>query len=98
MPRLSACAFVALLLAPLVAEAQGGLPLDRVKVPPGFRLELVAMVPAARAMTFGRDGTLFVGSTRGDVHAVSFPEGRSPVVRVIARGLREPAGVAFRDG
>jgi len=104
MPRLSACAFVALLLAPLVVGAQGGLPrdrglpFDRIKVPAGFRVDLVAVVPGARAMTFGSDGTLFVGSTRGDVFAVSFPEGRSPVVRAFALGLREPVGVAFRDG
>ena len=98
MPFGRTCIALALWVAPLAAGAQGGPPLDRIKLPDGFRIELVAQVPSARAMTFGRDGTLFVGSTRGDVSAVSFPEGRAPLVRVIARGLREPAGVAFRDG
>ena len=37
------------------------LPLDRIKLPPGFAIELVARVPNARAMTWGSDGTLFVG-------------------------------------
>lgn len=79
------------------AAAQA-LPLDRIKLPPGFVIEFVARVPNARGMTWGAEGTLFVGSNSGLVHAVSFPRGGSPVVRVIARGLREPAGVAFRGG
>ena len=96
MPRLAA--LLAALAAASTALAQPAPPLDRIKLPDGFRIELVAQVPNARAMAFGRAGTLFVGSTRGDVHAVSFPPGGAPVVRTIARGLREPAGVAFRDG
>jgi glucose/arabinose dehydrogenase len=86
-----------LALAAPLAGAQGP-PLDRVRLPDGFRIEVVAQVPGARAMAWGRDGTLFVGSTRGNVHAVSFPAGGTPQVRTIARGLRDPAGVAFRDG
>jgi glucose/arabinose dehydrogenase len=82
------------------AHAQSGLPLQDIKLPPGFAIELVARVPNARAMTWGAEGTLFVGSVRGAVHAVTLPaDGKSPaVVREIASGLREPAGVAFRDG
>ncbi|MEO8486169.1 MAG: sorbosone dehydrogenase family protein [Betaproteobacteria bacterium] len=83
---------------PLVVAAQESLPLDRIKLPEGFRIELVARVPEARAMTWGSGGTLFVGSTSGSVSAVTFPQGRAPIVRTVARGLREPAGVAFRDG
>ena len=53
-------------------------------------------------MTWGAAGTLFVGSaTAGKVYAVTLPppgaKGEARV-RVIASGLREPAGVAFRDG
>ena len=77
---------------------QGTLPIDRIKLPEGFRIEVLARVPSARAMTWGSAGTLFVGSTSGAVHAVTFPAGGAPVVRPIARDLREPAGVAFRDG
>ena len=98
MARLALAIFAALLAAPPGVLAQRGAPLERIKLPEGFRIELVAQVPSARAMTFGAGGTLFVGSTRGDVVAVSFPQGGAPVVRTIARGLREPAGVAFRDG
>jgi len=90
---LLACAF-----AGGAALAQAPLPLEKIRLPPGFTIELVARVPNARGMTFGSEGTLFVGSNNGLVHAVSMPARGPAVVRVIARGLREPAGVAFRDG
>jgi glucose/arabinose dehydrogenase len=78
-----------------------GLPLDQVRLPKGFTIELLARAPGAREMTFGDRGTLFVGSVRGDVYAIAFDPARSggpAAVRAIASGLREPVGVAFRDG
>ena len=83
------------------AAAQAPLPLERIKLPPGFAIELVARVPGAREMTFGARGTLFVASVQGSVYAVTLPASGtadSTVVRVVASGLRDPAGVAFRDG
>src|SRR5512137_2192144 len=84
------------------ASAQSPLPLQTIRLPAGFAIELVARVPNARAMTLGARGTLFVGSTgAGRVYAVTLPAAGVPgeaSVRVIASGLREPAGVAFRDG
>jgi glucose/arabinose dehydrogenase len=77
------------------------LPLDRIKLPPGFAIEVAAMVPNARGMTFGRDGTLFVGSREGSVYAVTLAAPGSndaAKVRTIATGLRQPVGVAYRDG
>ena len=91
-------AAASLAFAAALAAAQGDLPIGKIRLPPGFSIEVAARVPNARAMTWGAEGTLFVGSVNGLVHAVSFPPGRPPVVRVVARGLREPAGVAFRDG
>ena len=89
---LAAAAFA----APATAQT---LQLDRIKLPPGFAIDVLARVPAAREMTFGSNGTLFVASLDGHVYAVTF-EGASsrPTVRAIASGLREPAGVAFRGG
>ena len=83
-------------LATSAAFAQS-LPLDRIRLPPGFTIELVARVPGAREMTFGARGTLFVGSNEGGVYAVTFAGGDAKVRR-IASGLRNPVGVAFRDG
>ena len=53
-------------------------PLEQIKLPPGFAIELWARVDNARQMALGRvdanGGTLFVGSMRaGKVHAVPSP-------------------------
>jgi len=89
-----------LTLAAAGAAGQSLLPLERIKLPPGFTIEVAARVPNARAMTWGERGTLFVGSVQGRVYAVTLAgsAGGSANVRTIASGLREPAGVAFRDG
>ena len=85
--------FAALLCAAGV-RAQD-LPLERIQLPPGFRIELLARVPGARSLALGAKGTLFVGNrSGGELHAV-LPDSRA--VR-IARGLDTPNGVAFRDG
>jgi len=88
-------------LASTSAPAQSALPIDAIKLPPGFSIEVVARVPNARAMAWGAAGTLFVGSSsEGKVYAVALPAGGNngeARVQVIASGLREPAGVAFRD-
>jgi glucose/arabinose dehydrogenase len=83
--------------SPLFAQS---LPLDRIRLPPGFKIELVARVPGAREMAFGEHGTLFVGSVEGSVYALVPDAGKSgeAKVRRIASGLRQPVGVAFRDG
>ena len=79
--------------------AQSTLPVDSIKLPAGFSIEVVARVPNARAMTWGAAGTLFVGSfSEGKVYAVTLRAGGSGEARVqvIASGLRSPGGVAFR--
>jgi glucose/arabinose dehydrogenase len=89
------------LAMPQISCGQAPLPLDRIKVPPGFAIELVARVPNARGMTWGDKGTLFVGSNEGSVYALTFAApnaGGAATVQRIASGLREPAGVAFRNG
>src|SRR5690606_10997343 len=69
--------------------------LANVKMPPGFKLELFADdVPGARSLAIGANGTIFVGTRRDRVYAVSPPSGPEdkPIVRVIARGLNMPNG------
>jgi glucose/arabinose dehydrogenase len=96
---LAAAAFAA---AALGAEAQK-LPLERIQLPPGFRIELLAEVPNARSLALGTKGTLFIGSrSGGKVHALElravpggYAAGR---LHVIAEGLTMPNGVAFRGG
>ncbi len=90
---------LAIFAACIASHAQTPLPLERIKLPAGFVIELVAMVPSARGMAFGRDGTLFAGSRSGSVYAVTLPrDGAQARVRTIATGLRDPVGVAYRDG
>lgn len=93
------------------ALAQQALPVDKIKLPPGFAIEVVARVPGARAMTWGERGTLFVGSRLSNVWAVSWTAD-SPAqkgaparmslatakVRKIGEGLNLPIGVAFHRG
>ena len=85
--RLLCCslAIPALLAIACTAPAQSDLPLDRIRLPPGFDISVVARVPNARAMTWGAAGTLFVGSAgEGNVYAITLPPGGEAVVRVIA--------------
>ncbi len=77
------------------------LPLDTIKLPAGFRIDVYAGdVPGARSMTFGANGTLFVGTRdEGKVYAITSKDGRkADEVIVIASGLHQPNGVAFRNG
>jgi glucose/arabinose dehydrogenase len=83
------------------AVGQPALEIERIKLPPGFAIEVVARVSNAREMTWGDRGTLFVGSNEGRVHALTFAGPNATgaaTVRAIASGLREPAGIAFRNG
>ena len=82
------------------APAAPSLPLDRIKLPPGFEISVFAdNVPNARAMALGDKGTLFVGSMRaGKVYAVRSREGKAVETLVVASGLNMPVGVAFRSG
>jgi glucose/arabinose dehydrogenase len=75
--------------------------LANVQLPPGFKLEVFSdQVPAARSMALGQQGTVFVGTRSGELYAVSGDptKGERRVVRVLARKLNMPNGVAFRDG
>jgi len=75
--------------------------LDRIELPAGFHIEVYAEgISAARSMTLGAKGTVFVGSTRaGKVYALvdRRHQGHADVI-TIARGLDKPNGVAFHDG
>lgn len=81
---------------------QAAVPLDALKLAPGFRIELWSdQVPDARAIALGARGTVFVGSRQaGKVYAVEpAADGHSGGrVHVVASGLAQPVGVAFHDG
>lgn len=97
-----ACCFLLLLLPGMPVWGDPALPIDRIKLPPGFKIDIYAAnVPNARSLTLGRDGTLFVGSrTEGKVYAIPDRnhDNRGDEVIILARGLNMPNGVAFRGG
>lgn len=93
---------VAFVTAVHAAEWSRKLPLHLIRLPEGFRIHVYAgNVPNARQMALGDRGTLFVGSRNaGRVYAVIDKNGdcQADHVRVIAKGLNMPSGIAFRDG
>lgn len=94
---------LATLLLSLSAMASA-LPLETIKLPPGFAIELWARVSNARQMALGatndKGGVLYVGSRgAGTVHAVRFDGAyRAGTVIRIAAGLEMPSGLAWRNG
>ena len=97
MPRLFA-ALLFLLATSVVGAAD--LPLDRIRLPAGFAIEVYARVPGARSLALGDKGTVFVGTMNaGRVYALRpAASGRTADVSVVASGLNTPNGVAFRQG
>ena len=85
--------------SPLVAKPVNEILIDKLKVPPGFKIELWASGMAnARSMTEAPSGTIFVGTRfPGNVYAVVSKDGKREV-KTIAKGLHRPNGVAFANG
>jgi glucose/arabinose dehydrogenase len=86
------------------ATAAAAPQLDKLRVPAGFRVELLTdAVANARQMTLGRSageqGIVYVGSAgAGKVYAVEYQANGRANVRTVAAGLQLPTGVAYRDG
>lgn len=86
----------------LPARSVDGIHLDKIKLPPGFRIDLYTdRVPGARSMALGPGGTLFV-STRNEGKVYAVLDGKvdreEKEVLTLAKGLYMPNGVAFRGG
>lgn len=77
----------------------GDIPLDRIKVPAGFKVELWAHgMPGARMMARGDRGTVWAG-TRGIGRVYEIKDsGGTRETRVLIDKLTQPNGVAFRNG
>ncbi|MEO8766137.1 MAG: sorbosone dehydrogenase family protein [Ginsengibacter sp.] len=75
--------------------------LDKIKLPPGFRITVYAEIDKARSMCVSPNGTVFIGSRGGDyVSAITDEnqDGKADKIYVVASGLKTPNGVAFKDG
>lgn len=78
------------------------LPLDKIRLPEGFTIEVYAdSVPDARQMALSPSGVLYVGSRRdGRVHAVVDSDGdmKGEEIYVIAEDLEMPSGLTYWEG
>jgi glucose/arabinose dehydrogenase len=98
-PDSEAAAKLAPIASPPLAAAPDKLPTAKLKVPPGFNIEVYAAgIANARSLAEGDKGTVFVGSRLLDkVTAIVNKDGKRSV-KVIASGLYRPNGVAFKNG
>ena len=90
-------------LAPIAPHLTGRpaaeLPIDKLTVPPGFKVEVwVDGIPDARSLALGDKGTVFVTNRNlKDVYAIIDRGGKREVKKVL-KGLDTPNGAAFRKG
>jgi len=98
----SICIAVSVMVGCDHSEAPPALRLDAVKMADGFTISIFAdSVTGARSLARGDNGTIFVGTRgHGKVYALVDRDGdwAADTVYVLARGLVDPNGVAFRDG
>lgn len=78
------------------------LPIEKIKLPPGFKIHVYAQnIENARSLALSPSGTLFVGTRgAGNVYAVidHNKDYKVDEIIVLAKNLNMPNGVAFRNG
>lgn len=86
---------------PAITEYAQTLPLEKVKLPAGFKIEVFAEVEDARSMAISPSGVIYVGNNNKDkVYAVKDTNGdfKADKKWTLANGLNMPNGVAFNGG
>ncbi|HBI84456.1 MAG TPA: sorbosone dehydrogenase, partial [Alcaligenaceae bacterium] len=98
MPASMANSTLAPLPAKLTATKAADVPIDKIKLPPGFKVEVWAdSVPGSRAIAQGDDGKYYVGTRPlGRVYEIT-DNGKERTSRVVIDKLNQPT-VAFKDG
>lgn len=100
--KISKGLLASLMLTGIAACNAAEPPLDRIKLPPGFKIGVYAPnIDGARSMALSPGGTLFVGTRgAGKVHAIidRDRDNTADEIITIAENLNSPNGVAFRDG
>ena len=83
----------------MTGRAAKDLPVDKLKVPTGFKVEVWADgIPEARSLALGDKGTVFVSNRLAkDVYAV-VDKGGTREVKTILKGLNAPNGIVFSKG
>lgn len=86
---------------PAITDKSARLPLDKIKLPQGFSISIYAEVENAREMVMSPAGIIYVGNKERDkVYALKDVNGDHIADKkwVIASGLNNPNGVAFKNG
>jgi glucose/arabinose dehydrogenase len=83
----------------MTGRAAKDLPIDKLKVPPGFKVEVWADgVPEARSLALGDKGTVFVSNRIAkNIYAVVDHNGQREV-KTVLKGLNAPNGIVFNKG
>ena len=91
-----AAAKLAPVAPPPLPAAADKLPTAKLKLPPGFNVEVYASgIANTRSLRVGDKGTVFVGTRLGNkVSAIVKKDGKTEV-KTIAEGLYRPNGLAF---
>lgn len=87
--------------SPALTDYAQSLPLNTIKLPPGFTIDVFAEVPDARSMAISPSGVIYVGNKdKGSVYAIKDTDGDNKADKrwEVAKGLNMPNGVAFADG
>lgn len=98
MPASMATSTLAPLPGKLVATKAADVPIDRIKLPPGFKVEVWAdQIPGGRAITEGDNGKYYVGTRAlGRIYEVT-DNGKERTSRVFVDKLKQPTA-AYKDG
>ena len=83
----------------MTGRASKDLPVDKLKVPAGFKVEVwVDGIPEARSLALGDKGTVFVSNRLAkNVYAV-VDKGGAREVKTLLKGLNAPNGIVFNKG
>ena len=94
-----AAAKLAPVAAPPLPAPADKLPTAKLKLPPGFHIEVYASgIANARSLRIGDKGTVFVGTRFGNkVTAVVKKDGKTEL-KTVASGLYRPNGLAYHNG
>jgi glucose/arabinose dehydrogenase len=94
-----AAAKLAPVAPPPIPTAADKLPTAKLKLPPGFNIEVYASgIANTRSLRIGDKGTVFVGTRFGNkVTAVVKKDGKTEI-KTVAEGLYRPNGLAFKNG
>jgi glucose/arabinose dehydrogenase len=84
---------------PPLAAAPDKVPVDKLKVPTGFKIEVYASgIPNARSLRLGDRGTVFVSNrTLDKIYAIVEKDGKREI-KVIAKELYRPNGIELHNG